>query len=165
MYNSYWNNSDFDPSAPLDPDKTYTGWELDQIANDILRKDSRKELCRKCDKVGVETGCTESMPQMDEDGVPITDSEGDILYVEFPEFECSNKHRWYKGEGRSRSISGENPILFENHIQDRKRREIYTSVGTPDPSIVSGSYNKTHPGGRRVNSDKQRKTNGASFYS
>lgn len=31
----------------------------------------------------------------------------------------------------------------------RYKNEVYTSIGTPDPSIVEGSYWKTHPKGRR----------------
>lgn len=46
----------------------------------------------------------------------------------------------------------------------RLKREIYTAAGTPDPSIVSGLYWRTHPNGRKVSSDEQRKKNSASFY-
>jgi len=66
--------------------------------------------------------------------------------------------------GKTRGIGGENPILFEDHIRQRKRREVYNKLGTPDPSIQRGSYNKTHPRGRKVNSDIQRSRNGASYY-
>lgn len=55
-------------------------------------------------------------------------------------------------------------VLFYEHMKDRWRREIYTSNGIPDPSIVQGIYWRTHPNGRKVNSDEQRKNNGASFY-
>lgn len=55
-------------------------------------------------------------------------------------------------------------ILLMTHLKDRQRHEIYASNGTPDPSIVKGIYNRTHPNGRRVNSDEQRRLNGASFY-
>lgn len=47
---------------------------------------------------------------------------------------------------------------------ERQRREIYTGSGTPDPAIASGLYWRTHPQGRRVYSDEQRRTNSASFY-
>lgn len=66
--------------------------------------------------------------------------------------------------GKERGIGGDNPILFAEHEYSRKRREIYVKDGTPDPSLVSGIYFRTHPQGRKVNSDVQRKTNGASFY-
>lgn len=66
--------------------------------------------------------------------------------------------------GKPRGINGENPILFAEHLYSRRRREIYTESGVPDPSLVSGIYNRTHPNGRKVNSAEQRKKNGASYY-
>jgi hypothetical protein len=66
--------------------------------------------------------------------------------------------------GKERGIKGEDPILFETHLRSRRRREIYTSTGQPDPGIVQGSFNRTHPQGRKVNSEKARKENGAAFY-
>lgn len=162
---SYYHKYDeWDSSQTYDPDKDYNAWELGQLADDLLKQDARTELCRKCDKPGVETGRVESMPQVTEDGDPVTDEEGNVLYVEFPEYECPKQHRWYRGEGTRKGIGGDNPILFENHLQDRRRREIYVTVGTPDPSIVAGLYNRSHPQGRKINSDKQRRVNGASYY-
>jgi hypothetical protein len=61
-------------------------------------------------------------------------------------------------------IHHKNPILFKEHMRTRYKREIYTKVGIPDPSIQQGYYNRTHPDGRKVNSEYQRKVNGASFY-
>lgn len=55
-------------------------------------------------------------------------------------------------------------VLLVSHLMDRKSREIYVTSGTPDPEIVQGLYWRTHPNGRRVNSDEQRKKNGASYY-
>jgi hypothetical protein len=40
------------------------------------------------------------------------------------------------------------PVLFWAQIKSRKRREILTDRGTPDPSIVQGIYWRTHPQGR-----------------
>jgi hypothetical protein len=143
--------------------KTYSNRELSQMADDLLRADSKREMCRRCNQYGDETGNVESIPQVSDDG-PVLDGEGNQLYIDFPELECPKGHRWYRGEGKARGIGGKNPILFENHLQDRKRREIYTSVGTPDPSIQQGIFNRTHPEGRPVNSPEQRRRNGASFY-
>lgn len=55
-------------------------------------------------------------------------------------------------------------ILNEDMYDRRKRREIYCKEGVPDPEIVSGLYWRTHPQGRKVNSEEQRRTNGASYY-
>lgn len=66
--------------------------------------------------------------------------------------------------GKQRGIGGKNPILFAEHEYARRRREIYNSLGVPDPEIVSGLYNRTHPAGRKVNSPEQRKASGASYY-
>ena len=65
---------------------------------------------------------------------------------------------------------GESPgILFADHINNRKRREV--TVPVPDETITHAQskdgqtmYNRTHPEGRKVNSDKQRRVNGASYY-
>jgi hypothetical protein len=154
---SYWNNEedeDFDPSEGPVEGQDYNKWQLERMADEFLRDDSKRELCRKCGRYGQQTGVIESMPQADNDGNPITDGDGNTLYMDFPELMCENSHRWYLGEGKHRGINGKNPILFENHLQDRRRREIYTSIGTPDPSIQRGM----------VNSKEQRKRNGASFF-
>lgn len=58
----------------------------------------------------------------------------------------------------------ENPILFAEHIRTRHKREIYNHQGVPDPSIQQGMYHRTHPEGRKVNTEEQRKRNGASYY-
>lgn len=164
MSSYYKKEDEFDGSQPFDPTQDYKNSELEAFADYLLREDSKRELCRRCGGYGDPTGLVESVPQADDDGNPVEDDNGDILYVDFPELQCENDHRWYEGEGKARSIAGKNPILFENHMQDRKRREIYTSIGTPDPSIQRGLYNRTHPNGRKVNSDEQRKRNGASFF-
>lgn len=61
-------------------------------------------------------------------------------------------------------IHFENPILFQEHLRTRYKREIYNKEGVPDPSIEAGIYNRTHPQGRKVNSEKARKESGASYY-
>ena len=59
----------------------------------------------------------------------------------------------------------EHPVwLSVSQLIDRSRREIYVGDGVPDPSIASGYYWRTHPQGRKVNSDEQRRRNGAGFY-
>lgn len=128
------------------------------MADALLRQDSRAELCKKCKERGNETGHIEHKTQA------ATDQEGHMLSIEFPEYKCKNGHKWFKGEGLARGIGGDNPILFEEHLHSRRRREIYTQNGTPDPEIVSGIYNRIHKDGRKVNSAEQRSRNGASFY-
>jgi hypothetical protein len=142
----------------------YTNRQLELMADEMLRSDSRAEMCRVCKERGEETGKARTEQQFGEDGQPIADDLGGFLYLVFPEYVCENKHKWYKGEGVARGIGGDNPILFEEHIQSRRRREIYTNQGTPDPEIVSGIYNRIHKDGRKVNSEEQRRKNGASFY-
>lgn len=156
MYRKW--NRDEEVSTEIVPGKKYTPGQLDEIASAILREDTRSELCRECGETGRSTGDTESVQE------GLTDGEGNELTLKFEEFECDNGHNWFPGEGQLKGIGGDNPILFEEHFQSRKRREIYTAQGTPDPSIVSGIYNRVHPQGRKVNSEEQRKRNGASFY-
>lgn len=159
-----YEDEDFDATAEPVEGQTYTKWQLERMADEMLRADVRRELCRRCGKYGEETGLIESLPQTDDDGNAEVDEAGNTLFVEFPELICEQGHRWYKGEGKSRGIDGKNPILFKNHLDDRRRREIYTSVGTPDPAINRGMYNRTHPQGRKVNTAEQRKRHGASFF-
>lgn len=68
------------------------------------------------------------------------------------------------GTGKERGIGGADPILFEEHIHQRRRREILNEAGVPDPSLGSGMYFRTHPEGRKVNSEEARRKHGASFY-
>ncbi len=148
----------------LEDDGDYNNAELTAYADAILRADVKTELCRQCEAPGEETGETALAAQYNDRDEAILDDEGEPLFLKFAELKCEKGHRWYKGEGKSRSIGGENPILFKEHFESRRRREIYCEVGTPDPSIVQGSYNKSHPNGRKINSDAQRKRNGASYY-
>lgn len=145
-------------STEIDPNKRYTPGELDAIASQLLREDSKTEMCPECGRRGDATGFSKSVEE------ELEDESGNTLVLSFDEYKCKKGHSWFSGEGKERGIGGDNPILFEEHFQSRKRREIYTAQGTPDPSIVSGMYNRVHPNGRKVNSEEQRKRNGASFY-
>lgn len=66
--------------------------------------------------------------------------------------------------GKERGIGGDKPILFEEHIHQRRRREILNENGVPDPALGRGLYFRTHPEGRKVNSEEARKKHGASYY-
>jgi phage major head subunit gpT-like protein len=71
-------------------------------------------------------------------------------------------------------------ILFDEHLYSRTRREIGNASGIADPTLTVSlqdknkpgrhtgdgqmMYNRTHPRGRKVNSEEQRKRNGASYY-
>ena len=145
-------------STEIEEGKRYTPGQLDEIASAILREDARTEMCRECGRPGETTGDSASVAEGLQDG------EGHELTLRFEEFKCENGHIWFPGEGQLKGIGGDNPILFEEHFHSRKRREIFTAQGTPDPSIVSGIYNRVHPQGRKVNSKEQRRKNGASFY-
>lgn len=156
-YKRWWEEEE--PATPeVEEGVKYTGRELEAKADVWLREDARSELCRTCETRGEPTGRSETRMQEPKDGA------GQPLPLVFDEYSCENGHTWYEGEGKVRGIGGENPILFPEHIQSRQRREIYTQGGTPDPNIVSGIYNRTHPQGRKVNSPEQRKKNGASYF-
>lgn len=64
----------------------------------------------------------------------------------------------------TKPVTSHPQILLVDHLMRRKMTEIYVSSGIPDPSIVQGLYWRTHPNGRKVNSEEQRKKNGASYY-
>jgi hypothetical protein len=172
---------DGEAEAEFDPNGDYTALELEEWGDKLLRADSNRELCRKCkekDKTGKlvpygeETGNVESVPQFNADGTPVLDAEENQLYLDFPELKCVKGHRWFQGEGQRRDIRGPNPILFESHLYNRKRREIYVEAGTPDPAFTmdrkgrptQGMYNRSHPEGRKINTKSQRAKNGASYY-
>ena len=163
----------------FNPNQNYTGQELEAFADSLLREDSNCELCRQCwgsDPTslpyGEETGEIESKAQHDREGHPLLDETGEQLYLDFPELRCAKGHRWFKGEGKRRDIRGPNPILFESHLYNRKRREILVKEGTPDPAFTldrfgkptQGVYNRSHPSGRKINTKAQRAKNGASYY-
>lgn len=172
----YWQQDkpevelDEDGNVAVDPDRDYNNRELEAMADQMLRDYGKRELCKQCldkgrEHEGVETGHVEYLP-MFKDGEPVTDEDEKQLVMACPELQCpENKdHKWFKGEGKARGNQGHNPVLFEEHLAQRKRREIYVEAGTPDPSIEQGIYNRIHPQGRKVNTDKQRKQHGASFY-
>jgi hypothetical protein len=65
----------------------------------------------------------------------------------------------------------EHPMLFQEHIEPRWRKELNTASGTPEQAISDSTsadgqrmFNRQHPQGRKVNSQEQRRTNGASYY-
>lgn len=169
-------------SAVFDPHVKYTGKELEEFADKLLLEDRKRELCRTCCEelgrtslpYGTETGHVEWMPQFEKDtGEPILDEAGDLLYVAYPEMECEQGHRWYKGEGLQRGLDGPNPILFKNHLDKRKQRELLATDGVVDPAYtmdrwgkrpIQGLYYRSHPQGRKTNTPEQRKNSGAGFY-
>lgn len=62
-------------------------------------------------------------------------------------------------------------ILFQEHIEPDWRREVLATEGVVDQAITNSLspdgqniYNRTHPQGRKVNSEEQRRRNGASFF-
>lgn len=162
------------------PKHKYNNTELTELADALLREDANRELCRQCREkdpeslpYGQETGNVEWMLRKDKQGNALLDDEGNVQYIAFPELECAAGHRWYLGEGVRRNINGKNPILFEPHLYNRKRREIHVKDGVPDPAFTmdrwgkrptQGMYYRVHPQGRKQNTDEQRKRNGASFY-
>lgn len=64
----------------------------------------------------------------------------------------------------SKPVKAYPQILLMTHLKARQKKEIYTANGTPDPSFVKGIYNRSHPNGRRIASEEQRRLNGASYY-
>jgi hypothetical protein len=59
----------------------------------------------------------------------------------------------------------EDPMWLNGEMYIRRaKREIFVADGIPDPAIVSGLYWRTHPQGRKVNSDEARKEHRAAFY-
>ena len=159
----------------------WTNKEVEELITDVLlRQDANRELCRRChDKApeslpyGEETGHIEWKPQFDKEGNDVLDDNGDLLYVGYPELICDEGHKWYLGEGPRRDIRGKNPILFESHLYNRRRRELLAAEGVVDPAYTMdrwgkrpthGLYMRSHPLGRKTNTPEQRKAHGAGFY-
>lgn len=185
----------------FNPSGKYSKKELEEWADTMLREDANRELCRVCVEnakkisppgersrsgvtanerisrktdlpYGEETGHVEWKIQYDQENLPLLDEDDNAMYVGFPELKCEKGHRWYKGEGPRRDIRGRDPILFESHLFNRKRREIHVKDGIPDPAFtmdrwgkrpIQGIYNRVHPLGRKVNTPEQRTRNGAAF--
>lgn len=108
----------------------------------------------------------------------LTDEEVEALVLEDGSLNLDSQRNYTPGEldqiasqilkveikqGRD-SLRGEHPILFDNHIKSRQRREIQNLRGVPDPAFGSGNFFRSHPRGRKVNSLERRKKFGASFY-
>jgi hypothetical protein len=166
----------------FDAKSKHTKTELEEWADKLLREDANAELCRQCLEVdanppqlpyGKLTGQIEHMPAMDKQGDVVLGEDGEPNMVDFPELQCDKGHRWYKGEGPRRDIRGRNPILFEPHLYNRKRRELLAKEGVVDPAYTMdrwgkrttvGIYGRSHPQGRKINSKKQRTLHGAGFY-
>ena len=158
----------------FNPNGKYSKAELEEWTDRFLKEDIARELCVVCleeDKdnpnnlpYGEETGHVESKLQVDKKGNPQLDEDGHPLYIFFPELCCAKGHVWYRGEGKRRGIRRANPILFESHLIQRKRREIITKEGSPDPAIVSGIYWRSHKQGRKINSVEDRKKQGLGYF-
>ncbi len=172
---AYWQQPeeverDEDGMVVVNEDGDYSKAKLEAMADALLRDYGKEELCKECLEInrehpGEPTGHIERVPVYTRGtGEPVLNEDGTPQTVDYPEVRCPLGHVWFRGEGKARGNDGENPVLFEEHLAQRRRREIYTSGGTPDPNIVSGIYNRTHPQGRKQNTDKQRKEHGASFY-
>jgi hypothetical protein len=61
-------------------------------------------------------------------------------------------------------VGSDDGVLFNEHLRERGKREIYNAHGFPEPNIVEGMYWRSHPSGRKVNSLEQRRANGTSYY-
>lgn len=143
----------------------YSNKDLELMAELLLREDARREQCRSCNQFGTETGEFRVKDMVDKEGNPVVDEEGAQLKIKYPEYICPDQHKWFKGEGKAKGTKGENPILFEEHIIQRKRREIASSTGDIDPSIVRGIYWRAYPlGGRQINSKEDRAKRGLGYY-
>lgn len=103
-------------------------------------------------------GATYTKAQLDQIATQMLREDADRIIHECDESDTENC------ECKKRGIGGENPILFESHLMNRKKREIMVTTGTPDPSLVQGIYIRSHPNGRKVNSPEARKAHGLGYY-
>lgn len=134
-------------------------WQGDEYYDIIAESNARKKKNGK--KIVVDLGRADGENLVIEENERYTPGELDLMADEI----LRAQSRAIDIEtGKPKGIKGDAPILFEEHLYARKRREIYNQNGTPDPSINEGMFWRTHPQGRKVNSDAQRRTHGASFY-
>lgn len=102
-----------------------------------------------------------------EEGKQYTDKELEQLADQFLRDDAKSIDA---ATGKPKGIQGENPILFEEHLRKRASREIGNERGVADPAYTlnsngqPGMYNRVAPDGRKVNSEDQRRRNGASFF-
>src|SRR4051794_8822816 len=108
MPGQWWKAPDWRETDPsIQEGKSYSNRELELKADALLRADAATETCPSC-------GSTELDPKAD---APT----------------CPDGHTWDRLVSRRRGINGKDPILFEEHVQSRRRREIYNANGVPDP--------------------------------
>jgi hypothetical protein len=62
-------------------------------------------------------------------------------------------------------------VLFQEHIEPKWRKEVRSESGVVDDALTNAMskdgvrmYNRTHPSGRKVNSEEARRKHGASYY-
>ena len=152
---------------PLIPEEEYEGYEeeeeeeyvSDGYYDIVAESNSRKKKNGK--KIIIDLGKSDEENLVIEENERYTPGELDLMADEI----LRAQSRSIDAEtGRPKGIKGDAPILFEEHLYARKRREIYNQNGTPDPSINEGMFWRTHPQGRKVNDLAQRKKHGASYY-
>jgi len=104
----------------------------------------------------------EDLPSVDD-----FDSEAEYTPWELDRF--ADAHLW---EALRTTPNWHDPVvLMHEHLHERRKREIYNAEGKPDAAITKDlspdretMYWRTHPRGRKPNSDRSRKKNKASYY-
>jgi hypothetical protein len=115
---------------------SYSPSDLDRIATELLENDMRAELCRECDRRGVEFGDPAMLIVSDRDGRDTGMRAIASGYV------CENGHTWYAGEGKARGRGGDNPILLADHLEHRKSHEL-AYEGDID-TVSPGMFHRPH---------------------
>lgn len=113
----------------------YTPGDLDRIATEMLEADMRAELCRECEKRGVEFGDPAVL-------VVYKDGKDTGLRALAARYVCEAGHVWHAGEGKARGRGGDNPILLADHLEHRKSHELAFD-GDID-SVAPGMFHRPH---------------------
>lgn len=150
------NENDYEYNYEYDYDEEYT------LSEEELEAEKKERRKRNGKKIYIDLGKDDPEENLIiEEEEHYTPSELDLMADEILRAHARSIDL---DTGKPHGIKGDNPVLFEEHLYARKRREIYNQNGTPDPSINEGMFWRTHPQGRKVNNETQRKRHGASFY-
>lgn len=60
-------------------------------------------------------------------------------------------------------VGSDDGVLYNRHLIERGRREIFNAHGVPELNIIEGIYWRSHKSGRAVSTPEQR-LGGASYY-
>lgn len=110
---------------------TCSAQELENLADEILKWDANRSVCPVCGLLEIDR--------------------------RDPSPECEAGHTWDREDSQRKGWDSSHGLLA-SHMKERRRREIYTASGTPDPAYASGIFGRPHrdrPGEKFPNAQRR----------